>query len=101
MYKAVFIDIDGTLLKSDHTISEAIFGIIQRLKEKNILVVLVSARPFSAIVPIVEEIGLHDSPVASHNGAYISGNGNKIFSSVIDVDITTSIHKRLQQYNST
>ena len=101
MYKAVFIDIDGTLLKSDHTISEATFGIIQRLKEKNILVVLVSARPFSAIVPIAEEVGLHKLPVASLNGAYISGNGEKIFNSVIDVDITTSIHKRLQQYNST
>jgi len=100
MYKAVFIDLDGTLLKSDHTISEATFNIIQKLKERNILVVLVSARPFSAMVPIVEEIGLHNSPVASHNGAYISGNGKKIFSSVIDVDITTRIHKQLQQYNA-
>lgn len=101
MYKAVFIDIDGTLLKSDHTISKATFNAIQKLKEKNILVVLVSARPFSAILPIVEEIGLHNSPVASHNGAYISGNGKKIFHSVIDVAITARIHEKLRQYNAT
>jgi Cof subfamily protein (haloacid dehalogenase superfamily) len=101
MYKAVFIDIDGTLLKSDETISEATFTIIQKLKEKNVLVVLVSARPFSAIVPIAEEIGLHNLPVASLNGAYISSNGKKIFNSIIDVDITTRIHEKLQQYNAT
>ena len=75
MYKAVFIDIDGTLIKSDHTISEATFAVIQKLKEKNILVILVSARPLSGILPIVREIGLLNYPVASLNGAYIAADG--------------------------
>ncbi len=65
MYKAIFIDIDGTLIKSDHTVSEANVAAIQKLKEKNILVVLVSARPLSGISTIAEKVGLLDYPVAT------------------------------------
>jgi Cof subfamily protein (haloacid dehalogenase superfamily) len=101
MYKAVFIDIDGTLLKSDDTISEATFAAIQKLKEKNILVILVSARPLSGILPIVREIGLLNYPVASLNGAYIITNGKIMFDSIIDVATTTLVHEQLQQYDAT
>ena len=31
MYKAVFIDMDGTLLKKDHTVSEDNRNVIQKL----------------------------------------------------------------------
>lgn len=101
MYKAVFIDIDGTLIKSDHTISEATFAIIQKLKEKNILVVLVSARPLSGISPIIKETGLLNYPVASLNGAYITADEKIIFDSVIDVTVATLVHEQLQKYNAT
>ena len=101
MYKAVFIDIDGTLLKSDHSISEATFDIIQKLKEKNILVILVSARPLSGILPIVIETGLLNYPVASLNGAYIATNGKIMFDSIIDVATIIQVHEKLQQYNAT
>ena len=100
MYKAVFIDIDGTLLRTDHTISEATISIIQKLKEKNILVVLVSARPIHGIIPIARQIGLMDFPIASLNGAYIVIGEEIIFESVIDVTIINLIHKELEQYNA-
>ena len=101
MYKAVFIDIDGTLIKSDHTVSEANVAAIQKLKEKNILVILVSARPLSGISPIAEKVGLLNYPVASLNGAYIMADGKVLFDSIIDVDTITRIHERLQNYHAT
>ncbi|MEP6949848.1 MAG: Cof-type HAD-IIB family hydrolase [Ginsengibacter sp.] len=101
MYKAVFIDIDGTLIKSDHTISKATFAIIQKLKEKNILVILVSARPLSGILSIIEETGLLKYPVASLNGAYITADEKIIFDSTIDVATITRVHEWLQKYNAT
>ena len=85
MYKAVFIDIDGTLIKSDHSISLATIHVVEKLKENNILVVLVSARPLHSIIPIMEEIGLDGFPVASLNGACVSLNGNTVFDSKIDM----------------
>lgn len=101
MYKAVFIDVDGTLIRSDHSISDATFNIIQKLKEKNILVVLVSARPLSGIEPIAEKIGLLNYPISSLNGAYIASKGKIIFESGIDIDIAIGVHDELQKYNAT
>lgn len=101
MYKAVFIDVDGTLLKSDDTISEATVGTIQKLKDKNILVILVSARPLSGILPIVREIGLLNYPVASLNGAHIITDGKIMFDSIIDVATITLVHEQLRQYDAT
>ena len=97
----MFIDIDGTLIKSDHTISKATLATIQRLKEKNILVILVSARPLHGILPIVRETGLLNYPVASLNGAYIVAEGKILFDSIIDVPTITMVHEHLQKYNAT
>ena len=44
-YKAVFIDIDGTFIQSDHTVSKATIAAVQQLKERGVFVVMVSARP--------------------------------------------------------
>jgi Cof subfamily protein (haloacid dehalogenase superfamily) len=100
MYKAVFIDIDGTLLKTDHTISKASLAIIQKLKENNIIVVLVSARPLHGILPIASELGLRSFPIASLNGAYVVVDEKIIFESTIDVAIIVQLHKELQQYDA-
>ncbi|MEO8764926.1 MAG: Cof-type HAD-IIB family hydrolase [Ginsengibacter sp.] len=101
MYKAVFIDIDGTLIKSDHTISEATFDVIQKLKQKNILVILVSARPLPAVLPIINKTGLTNYPVASLNGAYIVIEGKILFESTIDVTTVATLHQQLQKYDAT
>ncbi len=101
MYKAVFIDVDGTLIRRDHSISTPTYEIIQRLKEKNILVVLVSARPLSGMLRIAAETGLLDHPLASLNGAYISFEGKIIFNSFIDPDYTSGVHALLRKYNET
>jgi hydroxymethylpyrimidine pyrophosphatase-like HAD family hydrolase len=101
VYKAVFIDVDGTLIRSDHSISNATVDTIQKLKEKNILVVLVSARPLSGIVTIAEKIGLLNNPLVSLNGSYISIEGSIVFNSIIKNVATNSVHEQLQKYNST
>src|ERR1022692_941974 len=101
MYKAVFIDIDGTLIKSDHSISNATFETIQKLKKKNILVALVSARPLHGILPIADEIGLQNFPLASLNGACIAIDEKIVFESMIDAGIIARLHEQLQQYNVT
>lgn len=101
LYKAVFIDVDGTLIRSDHSISAATLNILQKLKEKNILVVLVSARPLSGIEPIAKKTGLLNNPIASLNGAYIASKGKIIFEAKIDIDIANRAHEELQKYDAT
>ncbi len=101
MYKAVFIDVDGTLIRDDHSVSPATFDVIQKLKEKNILVVLISARPLSGIMPIAEKVNLAEGPIASLNGAYIVDCGKIIFNSIIDGNSCSNAHAQLLKYMRT
>jgi Cof subfamily protein (haloacid dehalogenase superfamily) len=101
LYKIVFADIDGTLIKSDHTISEATIRIIQKLKENKIPVVLVSARPIHGMIKIVEEAGLQGFPAVSLNGALIFINDNVVFESVIEIDVARDIYDYLKRYHTT
>ena len=101
MYKAVFIDLDGTLLRKNHTVIDAAKEVLQKLIQKNVLVVLVSARPLHGIMHIAEKTGLERCPVASLNGAYIFNNGRIIYDAVIGNELVTQVHQQLQKYEST
>ncbi|CDF98453.1 Hypothetical Cof protein [Avibacterium paragallinarum JF4211] len=50
-YKMVFSDMDGTLLNSQHQITPATVQSIQRIMQKGIPFIPVSARPPYAILP--------------------------------------------------
>jgi Cof subfamily protein (haloacid dehalogenase superfamily) len=93
MYKAVFIDLDGTLLRDDHSISQDTRDIIQKLMQKKVLIVLVSARPMHGMIPISHWLGLQSNPLVSVNGAYIIENDQVIFESTIDLETVTGLHK--------
>lgn len=101
MFKAVFIDIDGTLIKSDHSVSEATISTIKKLTDKNILVALVSARPLHGIMPIAEKVGLENAPISSLNGGYIYSNNEIVFDSFIDTDTTARLDQQLKAYDTT
>lgn len=99
-YKAVFIDLDGTLLRPDHSISEATRSTIQNLIAKNILVILVSARPFHGITPYSKFLGTQSFPIISLNGALIKLDNRTIFESCIDID-TVALLRELNEHNAT
>ena len=63
-------DLDGTLLNSDHELSDENCKALQALTDNEILVVLVSGRMHRSILPISEQIGL-ESPIISYNGGMV------------------------------
>lgn len=73
MYKLIAIDMDGTLLKEDKTISKETLKAIKRAREKGIRVVLASGRPLEGIRPYLEKLDLvkRDEYVLSYNGALV------------------------------
>ena len=101
MYKAVFIDIDGTLIKSDHSVSEETRNVINKLKEKNVVIILVSARPLHGIMPICKMVGLSEFPIASLNGSYITQDEKVIFESAIHFSLINKIENFLVDYKPT
>jgi Cof subfamily protein (haloacid dehalogenase superfamily) len=73
MYKLVALDMDGTLLKEDKTISAENFEAIQNAREKGVKVVLATGRPVRGISKYLEELNLltgNDYTVA-FNGAVV------------------------------
>ncbi len=63
-------DLDGTLLNSDHQLSDENREALIALANNEILVVLVSGRMHRSILPISEKIGL-ENPIISYNGGMV------------------------------
>lgn len=73
MIKLVAIDVDGTLLDSNQTISEANRECIKALKNAGIRIIICTGRPFIGVKNILKELELmtEDDYVISFNGALI------------------------------
>jgi Cof subfamily protein (haloacid dehalogenase superfamily) len=102
MYKAVFLDMDGTLLKSDHSVSEETVQTIQLLAKKDVPVILVSARPLNAVLPTFRRIGLPETdPIITLNGSYIVENDQPIFQATVDLETTARVTEEVRPYKAT
>lgn len=73
----VFTDIDGTLLNTEHRITEKTRYAIQELKKKEIPFVIVSARSPSGIYPILEDCGCN-CPIIAYSGGLILNEKREI-----------------------
>lgn len=72
MYKLVAVDLDGTLLSDDGTISEANIKAIELAKKKGVKVVLATGRPISGIKNYIKQLNLmEDDYVVVFNGAVV------------------------------
>jgi HAD superfamily hydrolase (TIGR01484 family) len=66
----IALDLDGTLLKDDKTISEHTKSILQQGIEHGHHVVISTGRPFRGSEQYYKELGL-TTPIINFNGAYI------------------------------
>lgn len=97
--KAVALDLDGTLLNSDHIISDENKKIINELDKKGIEIILCTGRPYKAMKRFREELGLK-KPVICFNGASIvDENENFIFSTTLDTPTSRKLIEIGRKYN--
>lgn len=68
--RLVLSDVDGTLVRGDKTLSDAVVAAVRRLQAAGIPVSLISARPPSGMLWIAEKLGL-SAPIAAFNGGTI------------------------------
>jgi 5-amino-6-(5-phospho-D-ribitylamino)uracil phosphatase len=66
----ISLDLDGTLLKDDKTISLKNKNILQKAKEKGHIVMIATGRPFRSSEMYYNELEL-DTPIVNFNGAFI------------------------------
>ena len=79
MYKLIALDMDGTLLKEDKTISSRTKKTLEKARERGVKVVLASGRPIEGLSKYLEELDLlsENDYVLSYNGALVQNVGNK------------------------
>jgi len=97
-FKMLCLDIDGTLLNSQHQITEKTVNIIQQVvKEKNLLVILVSARMPKGIWFLQKELKVRQ-PIISYNGALVITNNLEQLSSLnISISDVKKVYKLAQE----
>jgi len=71
MYKMICIDIDGTLIRPDHTLSVETIKAIRRARDKGVMIVLSTGRMFRSARLYSDELEL-DFPIISANGSYVA-----------------------------
>ncbi len=79
MYKLIAVDMDGTLLKEDKTISDKTKKAILKAQHKGVKVVLASGRPIEGMIRYLEELNLtsEEDYVLSFNGSIIQNAKTK------------------------
>ena len=99
-FKMICLDIDGTLLNSNHKISEKVKNAINIVaNEKNISVILVSARMPKGIKFLQKELGI-EQPIICYSGALILGKDNNMLSKeLIDIFNLEEIYKLVNDNN--
>lgn len=73
-YKMLVLDLDDTLLRDDHSISEHNRKCLMQAQEQGVFVVLASGRPTSAMLKYAQQLELErfGSYIISYNGAIIT-----------------------------
>jgi len=79
MYKLIALDMDGTLLRDDGSISARTQQAIAAAKAKGIKVVLASGRPIAGMEKFLQQLALtsHEDYVLSYNGSLVQNVGTR------------------------
>ena len=92
-YSIVLLDIDGTLLNSQHQVMPRTCRYLQKLQEERIPVVLCSARPPEGVNLVAGQMGLQ-GPKACYNGGLIFDENSRILRDFgIDIPVAADFKK--------
>jgi Cof subfamily protein (haloacid dehalogenase superfamily) len=100
-YKMIVLDLDDTLLRDNHTISDRTKGALMEAQEKGVKVVLASGRPTFGMLPIADELALaqYGSFILSFNGGKIINYKSKeeMFSSTLSLPQVQKLYELSQR----
>jgi len=99
-YKLIVTDMDGTLLGSDHKISEENKEALKMAMDKGIKVAIATGRIYTSARNYARLLGIN-TPIIACNGAIIreEETGNVIYEDKIEYDTCTKIVDLLDEYN--
>lgn len=91
-YKAVFLDMDGTLYQTENNvIQQANLDVLKKLHERGILICAATGRPLNQMKLILERVPFFDYMVLINGGYVLDKEQNLISERPLDADITNAI----------
>ncbi|MBC8770599.1 HAD family hydrolase [Arenibacter sp. BSSL-BM3] len=81
--KMVVTDMDGTLLNSQHEVSDKFFLLFEELRKRNIKFVAASGRQYNSIVDKLDAIK-NDIIVVAENGAFVKKQDKELLATPLD-----------------
>lgn len=99
--KLICIDMDGTLLNSNHEISERNKEALRQAKKLGVNIAITTGRLFGSARYYSNLIGIENTPVIASNGAYIKTNYEDIpiLENSIPKEIAIEIYKIIKKHN--
>lgn len=94
-YETIFLDIDGTILRSDHSMESSTKYAIEEAKQKGLNIVLATGRPYHEIGWLLKELKI-DSVIA-YNGSFIIHLGSIIQKQPIPKDDLQKVINRAEK----
>jgi Cof subfamily protein (haloacid dehalogenase superfamily) len=77
-FRLAAVDLDGTLLGPDKTISEENFAAVQSLREKGVIVIIASGRRHQNSIRFQRQLGLHGPVIACQGGLIRDGDSGNV-----------------------
>jgi Cof subfamily protein (haloacid dehalogenase superfamily) len=100
VYRLLALDIDGTLLKSNHKIDRSTRDAINYVKKKGVYVTLATGRNFPSAKKIAKDLKL-DSILITHNGALIANSIDEpLYENRISAEKVRSVVKIVEKYDA-
>lgn len=100
-YKAIVLDLDGTLTNSQKEITPKTKAALMEAQQKGMRIILASGRPTYGIRPIADEleIGKHGGYVMAYNGGCITEWRTKevVFNQELDPAIVPSLYSKAKE----
>jgi Cof subfamily protein (haloacid dehalogenase superfamily) len=80
-------DVDGTLVRSDKTLSDGVVAAVRRLEAAGVRVSLISARPPSGMLWIARRLGLSGPIGAFNGGTLVNPDGSIVSAAYLPADV--------------
>lgn len=100
-YRAIALDLDGTLTNSKKQVTERTRQAVKAAKENGAAVILASGRPTCGILPVAEELGIDGIYILSFNGAVISEypSGKVVHNQSLSIDTVKRAAELAEKHN--
>ncbi len=101
-YKMIAVDMDGTLLGSDCTVSERNARAIRAAMDKGVRIVLATGRPIQGARDYISELGLGGAVITYNGAVIVDAHTEKIiFEQSMDADDAALVIRLGQEYDTT